>query len=80
MERHGFDMECAELLGQDMATMASADTAPHLLRIMLENGEDTTPNEQLVRDISGHLPGKEYQHAENMLRCLLSGLVLYERK
>ena len=82
MERHGFDMETAgaELLGQDMAAMASADTVLHLLRIMLENGEDTAPNEHLVRDISGHLPGREYQHAENMLKYILSGLVVYERK
>ena len=82
LERHGFDIKTAgaELLGQDMAAMASVETAPHLLRIMLENGEDTTPNEHLVRDISRHLPGRDYQQVENMLKFLLSGLVLYEIK
>jgi len=82
MERHGFDMETAgaELLGHDMAAMASTETALYLLRIMLENEEDTMPNEQLVRDIAKHLPGREYEHAENMLQHVYSGMTLYERK
>lgn len=82
LERHGFDIKTAgaELLGQDMAAIASVETAPHLLRIMLENGEDTTPNEHLFRDISRHLPGRDYQQAENILKFPLSGLVLYEIK
>jgi len=36
--------------------------------------ESATPNEQLVRDISRHLPGREHQHAENMLKYVLDGL------
>lgn len=82
MERHGLDMETVgtELLGQDMPSTASAETASHLLRIMLENEEDTTPSEQLVRDASRHLPDREYQHGENMLKCFLSGLESHGRK
>jgi predicted nucleotidyltransferase len=82
MERHGFDMELAgaELLGQDIGTMVSEITAPHLRGILCDRNEDETPNEQLVRDISRYIPGREYPTAEDMLKCFLSGFSLSQRK
>jgi len=82
MERHGFDIEMAgaELLGQDIGAMASEATAPHLFSIMCGKNEGETLNEQLVRDVSRYLPGREYTNAETMLKCVLSGIEYVRRK
>jgi predicted nucleotidyltransferase len=76
MERHGFDIEMAgaELLGQDIGATASEATALHLLSIMCGKNEGKILNEQLVRDVSRYLPGREYRNAETMLKCVLSGI------
>ena len=82
MKRHGFDIEMAgaELLGQDIGAMASEATAPHLLSILCGKNEGETLNEQLVRDVSRYLPGREYPNAETMLKCVLTGIELCQRK
>lgn len=76
MEHHGFDMELAgaELLGLDIGAMASEVTTTHLRTIICGKNEDVTLNDQLVRDISRYLPGREYSNAERMLKCVLSGI------
>lgn len=76
MERHGFDMELAgaELLGLDIGAMAAEVTTTHLLAIICGKNCDGALNDQLVRDISRYLPGREYPNAERMLNCVLSGI------
>jgi predicted nucleotidyltransferase len=82
MERHGFDIEMAgaELLGQDIGATVSEATAPHLFSILCGKNEGEMLNEQLVRDISRYLPGREYLNAETILKCVLSGIELCRRK
>ena len=82
MERHGFDIEMAgaELLGQDIGTTVSEATAPHLFSILCGKNEGEMLNEQLVRDISRYLPGRDYLTAETILKCVLSGIELCRRK
>lgn len=52
----------------------------HLLAIMCGKNDDQALNEQLVRDVSRHLPGREYPNAERMLQCVLSGIEFRKRK
>ncbi|ACU88620.1 nucleotidyl transferase AbiEii/AbiGii toxin family protein [Desulfomicrobium baculatum] len=82
MERHGFDIEMAgaELLGQDIGTTVSEATAPHLFSILCGKNEGEMLNEQLGRDISRYLPGRDYLTAETILKCVLSGIELCRRK
>jgi len=78
MERHGFDIEMAgaALLGQDIGSAASGATALQLLSIMREKNENDTLNEQLIREVARYLPGRSYEGAENMLKCVISGIEL----
>lgn len=82
MEHHGFDMGLAgaELLGQDIGAMASEVTTTHILSIICGKNDDGTLNDQLVRDISRYLPGREYPNAERMLQCVLSGIDFSRKK
>jgi hypothetical protein len=58
----------------DIGAMASEVTTTHLLTIICGKNDDGTLNDQLVRDISRYLPGREYSNAERMLKCVLSGI------
>lgn len=82
MEHHEFDMEIAgaALLGLDIGAMASDVTMTHLLAIMCGKNDDEALNDQLVRDVSRFLPGREYPNAERMFHCVLSGIEFRQKK
>lgn len=63
----------ARLLGHDIAEMMSQATKDVMLNI-LEREANPTKGDQLIIGIARELPGRDYERAAALLKCLRAGI------
>jgi predicted nucleotidyltransferase len=75
LETEGFDLEHAgaRLLGHDIAEMMSQATKDVMLNI-LEQEANPSKGDQLIIGIARELPGRDYERAAALLKCLRAGI------